>query len=106
MNTNSSRFGLLREWSAFVPLGMSLAALALVLIYAAVVGVEPQEDEGTAAHVFQLLMTAQMPIVLYFAIKWLPRQLRAALMVLALQGIAWLAALGLLLLFERGIVRV
>ena len=91
----------IRHWSALVPLAMSLAALALVVGYAAIVGVEPQEDEGTPAHIYQLLMTVQMPIVAYFAIKWLPRQTRKALLVLVLQGIAWFAALAALYFFEH-----
>jgi hypothetical protein len=56
-------------------------------------GVAREADEGTAAHVFQLLMIAQVPIVAFFAIKWLPRAPRQALQVLALQAGAVLAAL-------------
>jgi hypothetical protein len=53
----------------------------------------PQADEGAAAHVFQLLLVVQLPIVAFFAIKWLPRDPRHALYVLALQAAAGLAAL-------------
>jgi hypothetical protein len=35
-------------------------------------------------------MAAQLPIVGYFAIKWLPRRPKQSLIVLALQAIAWL----------------
>jgi len=51
-----------------------------------------EADEGTAAHIFQLLMIAQIPIMAFFAIKWLPRTPRQALHILALQGGAALAA--------------
>ena len=45
------------------------------------------------AHIWQILMAGQIPIVALFAIKWLPRSPRQALPVLALQGGAALAAL-------------
>jgi hypothetical protein len=47
--------------SAFVPPVMSFAALAMVLGSATMFGVVHEADEGTAAHVFQLLMSAQAP---------------------------------------------
>jgi len=72
---------------------MSLAALATVLVSLATSGIVRGGDEGAAAHIFQLLMAAQAPIVAYFAIRWLPRAPRQALLVLALQVVAALAAL-------------
>ena len=83
----------IKQPSAFLPLAMSLAALALVLGHAAIFGVVHEADEGTAAHIFQLLMAAQVPIVAFFALKWLPRAPRQALQVLALQAGAALAAM-------------
>jgi hypothetical protein len=82
----------IRQPSALVPIAMSLAALALVLGHAAVYGVVHEADEGTAAHLFQLLMVAQVPVVGYFALKWVPRAPGGALGVLALQLLAALAA--------------
>jgi hypothetical protein len=38
-------------------------------------------------------MAAQIPIIVFFAIKWLPRTPKQALLVLALQGGAALMAL-------------
>jgi hypothetical protein len=84
---------LLRQPSAFVPLTMSIAALAVVLGFIALHGVARQEDEGTAAHLWQLLMAGQLPIVAYFAVKWLPRSPGPALGILALQALAGLAAM-------------
>ena len=55
--------------------------------------VSPQADEGTAAHLWQLLMALQLPIVLYFAIRWLSKNPRNAAPILVLQGLAALAAL-------------
>lgn len=84
---------LLKHPSGFLPLAMSLAALATVLTHIALHGTAPQADEGTAAHIWQLLMALQAPIVLYFAIKWLAQAPRQAMPILALQIGAALAAL-------------
>jgi len=84
---------MMKKPSALVPLIMSFVALALVLGHTAIFGVVHEADEGTPAHIFQLLMAGQVPIVAFFAIKWLPRAPRQALQVLALQAGAGLAAL-------------
>lgn len=84
---------LLRRPSALLPPAMSLAALATVLIHVALHGAGREADEGTAAHLFQLLLVGELPIVAYFAIRWLPRETSAALGVLALQAAAGLTAL-------------
>jgi hypothetical protein len=83
----------MKQPSAWLPLAMSLLALAVVLGHVVLFGVAREADEGTAAHVFQLLMVGQIPIVGFFAIRWLPRTPRQALHVLALQAGAALAAL-------------
>ena len=72
---------------------MSLAALADVVVSIAIFGVAHETDEGTAAHIWQLLMAGQMPILAFFAVKWLPRAPRQTLYVLALQTSAALAAM-------------
>ena len=71
---------------------MSLAALGLVLGHAAKYGIVHEADEGTAAHVFQMLMVAQVPLVAFFAMKWLPRAPMQALKIIALQIGAAVAA--------------
>ncbi len=97
-NPNSFR-AILKQPSAFLPLAMSLTALG-VLFTAAIYGIlhgahgivrEP--DEGTAAHLWQLLMAGQLPVLLFFAIKWLPRAPKQTLGVLALQAGAALASM-------------
>ena len=82
----------MKQPAAWLPVAMSLAALALVLGHVAIFGVVHEEDEGTAAHLFQLLMAAQVPIVGYFAVKWLPQAPGPALRILALQVGAAIAA--------------
>jgi hypothetical protein len=84
---------LLKRPSAVIPLAMSVAALALVIGYAVMFGTARQADEGTAAHLWQLLMVGQLPVIAFFAIKWLPTEPREVLLVLALQIGAALAAM-------------
>lgn len=79
--------------SAFIPMAMSLTALAVVLGSIALSGVVHEADEGFTAHVWQLLMAGQVPLLAFFAIKWLPRVPRQALGVVALQIVATLAAI-------------
>ena len=93
METRVSFPAMIKRPSAFVPVAMSFAALAIVLVHIIMSGVAREADEGTAAHLWQLLMAAQIPIVAFFAIRWLPQSPRSALPVLALQAVAALAAL-------------
>jgi hypothetical protein len=92
MEAERSSVALIRHPSAYLPLAMSLAALALVWGHAAIYGVVHEADEGTAAHIFQILMIAQLPIVAYFVIRWLPKRPRESLKILALLGGEWIAA--------------
>jgi hypothetical protein len=84
---------LIRKPSAFLSIAMSVSALALLAVALAVSGVRHDRDEGAAAHLFQWLMVGQVPIIAFFAIKWLGRDTRAALSILALQALAIGAAL-------------
>jgi len=74
-------------------MAMSFGALATVLIQLALHGPAPQADEGAAAHIWQLLMAVQVPIVLFFAIKWVPQSPKQAARILAVQVGAALAAM-------------
>jgi hypothetical protein len=82
----------MKQPSALLPVAMSVGALALVLGHLAIFGIGHEADEGTAAHLWQLLMAGQVPVVAYFALKWLPRAPRQALRVLTMQAVAALAA--------------
>ena len=84
---------MVRKPSAFLPVLMSLAALAVVVVHAARFGAAREADEGTSAHLWQWLMAVQVPIVAFFAIRWLPEAPREARLVLALQAAAALVAL-------------
>lgn len=84
---------MLKHPVAMLPIAMSGAALAIVLIHLVFVGAAPQADEGTEAHLWQLLMAGQIPIVAFFAITRVERDPQSTLRVLGLQGIAALSAL-------------
>jgi hypothetical protein len=99
MDENPNSFGaIIKRPSAFLPLAMSLTALALLLgaiIDGYVTGhhLAREADEGTLAHLWQLLMAGQLPILAFFAIKWLPRAPKQTMYVLALQAGAGLASM-------------
>ena len=82
----------LRQWSALLPLVLSLAGLTLVFGHIASGGGR-EADEGTLARVWWLLMGAQVPVVAFFAITWLPRAPGLTLLVLTLQATAVIANL-------------
>jgi len=86
MKTKLVNVSLIKQPSAYLPLAMSLAALALVLGHAAIFGVVHEADEGAAAHIWQILMATQLPILAYFLLKWLPRRPKESLQVLTLQA--------------------
>ena len=93
MNTQANLGNTLKHPSAFLPVTMSLLALAIVLGHIVFFGTARQPDEGTAAHLWQLLMAGQLPVVAFFAIKWLPSEPKQALLILGLQVAAALAAM-------------
>jgi hypothetical protein len=77
---------------------MSLIALALVLGHVGSDLIQNghillEADEGTDFHLWQLLMAGQLPVLAFFAMRWLPRAPRQTLKVLALQAGAVLANL-------------
>ena len=87
---NISTFKPLTAW---IPIAMSLSALAIVLFHIAVFGTARQSDEGAEAHMWQILMAGQVPILFVYAIKWLPQTPKAALQVIGVQLGAAVAAL-------------
>jgi hypothetical protein len=76
----------MRWLGAILPLSMTLAVVIAGLVHAAEVGGFVREaDEGTAAHLFQILMPAQIPIIAVFAATQLPRDPTWTRRVLAVQ---------------------
>ena len=83
----------IKQPGAYIPVAMSVAALLTVLSHVAIFGVAREADEGTAAHLWQLLMAGQLPFVAFYALRWLPRDPKRTLQVLGVQAGAALAAL-------------
>jgi len=81
---------LLKRPTGFLPLLLAASALALIIGYVALFGPDasPTGDEGVAARIFQILLTTQLLVMAFFAVTWLPRTFRAALLVLLLQAAA------------------
>ena len=77
---------------AWIPVAMSLAILAMVLTTIGISGAVRQEDEGTQAHVFQIWLVLEMVLVAVFAVEWVPRRPKQALVVLAVQILCVVAA--------------
>ncbi len=86
---------------AWIPLAISLLALGYVLVYAAFFGTGYHEDERAPARIFQLLMLVEIPFILFFAVKWLPRSPRQSGVILVLQVIAACIPVLTILLLER-----
>ncbi|MCU1385711.1 MAG: hypothetical protein JWL71_4408 [Acidobacteria bacterium] len=82
----------IKQPAALIPVAMSLGALTAIGWHIARFGIAPQPDEGAAAHIWQLLMAGQVPVILVYAVKWLPEAPRSALLVLGVQVGAALAA--------------
>ena len=85
---NSSNF---RRPSALLPLVMSLLALATLVVHLGTSGAAAAADEGTAAHIFQWLVGAQIPFVLYQAVRWTAVPRAQGVQILGLQLLALLA---------------
>jgi hypothetical protein len=92
-DTKLNVLDLLRRPTGFVPLLISAAFLTTLLTSLAQGTLVRQADEGTAAHLFQLLMPLQFLIMFAFAITWLPKTPKAAIEVLLLQAAAAIAVL-------------
>ncbi len=86
--------------SAFLPPAMSLFVLALILARIARFGIVREADEGTEAHLFQILMPAQLPLIAFFAMTWLPRKPTQAYEVLGLQIAAALSVFAVVFLLR------
>src|SRR5664280_1400003 len=88
MDASMTVRALMRQPTGYLPVAMSLGALVMIVWFVAVYGVVHQPDEGAQAHLWQLLVAGQVPVIAYFAFRWLPRARRPSLVVLALQATA------------------
>jgi hypothetical protein len=67
-----------RKPSAWVPVVMSLCALTIAVVVIEIDlftqgGVAPVWGAGAAAHLWQLMMWAQIPVIACFAFRWVRR---------------------------------
>ena len=83
----------IRQPTVFLPLVMSFVALTMVLVHFAIFGIVEETDDGTAAHIFQVLILAQVPFISFLAFRWLTPAPRQALFFILLQVSAALAAI-------------
>ena len=93
MTNDNPSISMLKQPVALIPIAMSVAAISIVMVHLIFVGSAPQADEGVEAHLWQLLMAGQIPIMAFFAFTRLARDAGPALRVLGLQAFAALAAL-------------
>ena len=75
----------IKQATVFLPFAMSIIAISMVLVNAAIFGIVEEADEGTAAHLFQLLLILQLPFIAFLAISWLAHAPIHTLKFIALQ---------------------
>jgi hypothetical protein len=89
---HASVLALARRPSAIFPMIMSLAALLLLgsFLLLASRGViplrAPDGDEGLAAHLWQLLMVGQLPVIVRFALRWFFQRPAQTIVILGVQA--------------------
>jgi hypothetical protein len=87
------------RFCGIAPIVMSLISLAIVIESAIEFGNHPPTDEGWQAHIFQILMVTQLPIILAFAVISWP-SMKRNLPTLGAQLLLWTVALGALRFFS------
>jgi hypothetical protein len=79
--------------SRIAPQTMSLLALTICVVGWVGIVRDPPGDEGALAHMYQLIMVGQIPLMVIFLVTVARRGLRQNLPVLALQIALWISAL-------------
>jgi hypothetical protein len=82
-----------KKASALIPVVMSLIALVLVGIQLSIHGMRPERDEAAVAHLYQLLVACQIPVISFFAFRWWRRAPLQGLRVVVVQALALATAL-------------
>jgi len=91
---------LLKKPSAWIPIVIPLIFFAYLVIYITIFGIVREEDEGTGAHLFQLWLVLEPLMVGFFAVRWLPRAPKQALLILALQIVAAFLPISVVFFFK------
>ena len=76
----------------WLPIVFALVALGMVGSHVAMFGTAKEADEGATAHIWQALMATQLPLMILFGFRWLPKRSKATLAMLGLQVLAALGA--------------
>jgi len=88
-----------KRFCGIAPIVMSLISLVLVIEGVIEFGNRPPADEGWQAHIFQILMVAQLPVILaYVAMSW--HTLKRNLPTLVTQLLLWTVAVGVVRFFS------
>jgi hypothetical protein len=77
-----------KKTGAWMPVLMSLGAIVLLGIRVVTHGLKPVNGEGALVQLWQLLLLAQLPLIIFFGHQWLRRAPRQSLTILAVQGLA------------------
>ncbi|MGA2351273.1 MAG: hypothetical protein ABSF70_12635 [Terracidiphilus sp.] len=89
----------LKRVCGIAPIVMSLISLAVVVEGVIEFGHHPPTDEGWQAHIFQILMITQLPIIFAFvAVSW--SSMKRSLPTLGAQVLLWMIAVGAVRLFS------
>ena len=80
-------FALLKRPSAWIPIVLSLGIITMIAGFLTFIAVpsEPAQDEGVAAHLFQIWLVLEALMIPFFALTWLPRLPKEASFLLAAQ---------------------
>ena len=84
---------LLKKPSAAIPIVISFIAVTLVLVQRSLVLSGEDSDVAAFSRTFRIVLALQIPPIIYFLYRWLPRKPNDALRVLALQAGAALIAI-------------
>jgi hypothetical protein len=79
--------------SAWVPIAMSSLAVIILVVHIIKFGTAPEFDEGVSAHLWQLLMVGQVPVIGWFLLRWSRISPRRSAWVIAAQVVAFIVAL-------------
>ena len=79
---------ILKKPSAWIPIAIPLVFFAYLIICLSFFGIVREKDEGIGAHLFQLWLVLEPFLLGFFAVTWLPRAPKQALLILAFQIVA------------------
>jgi len=85
--------GAINSWSGWVPIAMSALAMGLLVFAFATGGKGPPGDEGAAAHLWQLLLGLQVPLIVVFLATSDWRRLLRVFAILGLQVLGLVLAM-------------